>query len=1025
MSYFTLSRDQSKLLTDFMSNVRPGVELEIRFGNFMYNKDTKKSNFVSNVEQDFFYRLKKSFTENGTQQNIIKTTEYIYQNDKGNIKRILNMNDNSETTMLKNTFKKYDIYDFDFRLSLAKETVIQEDLNLEKYSLVREKTRTSFVLPFGSLDLTIVKETNVTNVTTVVKHEVELEITNVSDSQKYIEQILAVILQTRQDNFFVISNYEKRNVLNQYKQLVNSNYFIGVQPETLQKNGLSNLYKERYSVTDKADGERMFLFITKSKDVYFIDNNLNRVMKTNVKSEGGYFATLMDGELVINSTTRKIHFLVFDLMVYNEKDIRGNEKYMLDTRINRFNHIVSTLNSPPTLELYKVEAKKFYYKNVFLGSEKLLDDANNKFYKNDGLIFTPMDEPYPLTKKWTKLLKWKPAELNTIDFYSVKIDDNNWELYVQHTAGTNEQIPKKRESSTKVLFDVSKLCQSPTAIDKMTFQTTFDNTLKDMTTNEPFQTNTVIEYRWDNTNSKFVPLRTRWDKTSNSKKHGNFSAVACDVWNNIHNPIHKEDLFRFTVFSNTKQDFFFERMRKSHNKVKEYLYNKYTYNCEYLLELCSGRGGDLHKWLFNGIKNVTGYDICDKSIAECRKRLSQISPQSNYNFYQLDLCSENASKIIMSNANSRPFNVVCCNFGVHYFFKSESTFSNLLNILNTCLQDNGLFVVTFMDNKKLEELFARNSLDNCSKEVNNEIAYYIKKNKSGNNLRIVLSGGMSNILSHGSDEYIIDFDLFVKTMKENNFQVIETTLFESLPQNFQLTEVEQDISYLNRFCIFQKLSTKTILPYQVIKPQPSIPLEYKTIQLQKQNLSLHKVSSNYDIIDVLNCIEYKFYKQRIEKCCLETFTDIQTLFNDTLFSSSSFMPVFVEIDNQCAISFPKRYGGLETIIYFTFHKHVVEKLNESNDSELTEYNNWYIVLQNGKILFQPAESDNQSEQKSDNQSEKDLSNSQSEEILQELSSNRLTVKRLKEILLTLGLKTTGKKEDLQKRIEVYCQTFTF
>jgi hypothetical protein len=741
-------------------------------------------------------------------------------------------------------------------------------------------------------------------------------------------------------------------------------------------------------------------------------------------------------------------------MVYNEKDIRGTEKYMLDTRINRFNHIVSTLNS---LDLYKVEAKKFYYKNVFLGSEKLLDDANNKFYKNDGLIFTPMDEPYPLTKKWPKLLKWKPAELNTIDFYSVKTDNNTWELYVQHTAqstaqssaqssaqsigtgtgtGTGtEQIPKHRQTSIKVLFDVSKLCKSPTAIDKMTFQTTFDDTLKDGMTNESFQTNTVIEYRWDNTNSKFVPLRTRWDKTSNPKKHGNFSAVACDVWNNIHNPIHKEDLFRFTVFSNTKQDFFFERMRKSHNKVKEYLYNKYTYNCEYLLELCSGRGGDLHKWLFNGIKNVTGYDICDKSIAECRKRLSQtISPQPNYNFYQLDLCSDNASKIIMSNANSRPFNVISCNFGVHYFFKSESTFANLLNILNACLQDNGLFIVTFMDNKKIEELFAKTSLDNCSKEVNNEIAYYIKKNNNGNNLRIVLGGGMSNVLSQGSDEYIIDFDLFVKTMKENNFQIIETALFESLPQNFQLTEVEQDISYLNRYCIFQKLSTKTILPYQVIKPQPAQSNAQSnaqsigtgtgtgsTIQLQKQNISLHKVSTNYDIIDVLNCIEYKFFKQRIEKSCIETFTDIETLFNDNI---SSFLPVFVEIDNQCAITFPKSYDGLEPIIYFTFHKHVVEKLSDNNDSEITEYNNWYIVLQNGKILFQP----NQSEQKCEQQCEQDVPNkvnNENEEILRELAYNKITVKRLKEILITLGLKTTGKKEELQKRIEVYCQTFTF
>jgi hypothetical protein len=1052
MSYFMLSRDQVKLFTDFMSNVRPGVELEIRLGNFIYNKETKKSNFVSNVEIDFFYRLKHSFYKSGIVSNNVNSTEYIYETDKGRVKKIIS-NDGKETIMLKNTFKKYDVYDYDFRLSLARETIIKTETIHESHYLIRDKKRTSFILPFGSLDLTVVKEISKTG-ETQTKHEIELEITQNVELPR-IEQILAVILQTRQDNFFVISNFERRNVINQYKQLVNSYYFIGSQPETLQKNGLANLYKERYSVTDKADGERMMLFITSSKDVYFIDSNLNRVLKTNIKSEGGYYSTLMDGELVVNDSSNKMYFLVFDLMVYNGKDIRGNDQYMLDTRINRFNHIVTTLSFT---ELYKVESKKFYYKNVFLGSEKLLDDATKKFYKNDGLIFTPMDEPYPLTRKWQKLLKWKPADLNTIDFYSVKIDDTTWELYVQHTeqSDTKRTEGVKRQQSEKVLFDIAKLCPTANVIDRMTFTTTFDSTQRDPVTKEQYQSNTVIEYKWDTVLNKFVPLKTRWDKTANPKKHGNFSTVACDVWNNIHSPIQKEDLFRFTVFSNSKQDFFFERMRKSHNKVKEYLYNKYTYNCEYLLELCSGRGGDLHKWLFNNVKNVSGYDICLKSIAECKKRIQQTNSAitNNYKFFPLDLCSDNASKIIKQNANSRLFNTVCCQFGVHYFFKSESTFSSLLNILNSNLQDNGLFIVTFMDNKKLEELLSQN----CSKDVDNEIAYYIKKNNStncnfGNELRIVLGGGMSNVLSQGSDEYIIDFDFFVQKMKENNYQVIDTALFESF--GFDLTDVEKDISNLNRYCIFQKLSTQTNLPFQVIKTVP-VENNYKTIQLPKQNLSLYKVSSTYDVIDVLNCIEYKFYKQRSTNLHINTFDDIQTFFNDI---ESSYQPLFVDLNDQCVINLNLQITGLDQIVYFTFHKHVVESTNDSN-TEFTEYNNWYIVLQNGKILFQPEVSNNSEVSNNNEVSNSDkilneievsnnnevsnnieLSNnnevsnsdkilneievSSSDKILNEISCGKITVKRLKELSASLGLKTTGKKDELQQRLERHCKTFSF
>ena len=37
------------------------VELEVRFGRFVFNQNTRKSNFVSEVEIPFFYNLKEFF----------------------------------------------------------------------------------------------------------------------------------------------------------------------------------------------------------------------------------------------------------------------------------------------------------------------------------------------------------------------------------------------------------------------------------------------------------------------------------------------------------------------------------------------------------------------------------------------------------------------------------------------------------------------------------------------------------------------------------------------------------------------------------------------------------------------------------------------------------------------------------------------------------------------------------------------------------------------------------------------------
>ena len=321
----------------------------------------------------------------------------------------------------------------------------------------------------------------------------------------------------------------------------------------------------------------------------------------------------------------------------------------------RLEVLQALLKSFSKSKYYSINCKDYYFGNVFSASKKILDSVNEKTYKNDGLIFTPVNEPYPKTKKWSSLLKWKPAELNTIDFFAVKIgSDNNigkWQLYVQGDIPfTSTEEVNRRQTTKTVLFDIEKLCGTNQQ-NVVTYQTTFPDSLIDTTTNAYYISNTVIEFVWNSDDKKFVPLRTRWDKTNNPKKHGNYSKVACNIWNNIHNPIDKEFLCQFySSKQNDKSDVYFEKMRRFHNKIKEQLYNKYCKNTNWLLELCSGKGGDMHKWTFNNIKNVHGYDISERNITECKRRFNGLSKQDksllNYNFYNLDLTKNNSYDVI-------------------------------------------------------------------------------------------------------------------------------------------------------------------------------------------------------------------------------------------------------------------------------------------------------------------------------------------------------------------------------------------
>lgn len=1026
-------QNYSKVMQDFLakSQENKNTEFEIRFGSYNFNKETKKSNFISSVEINFFYDLKRSFLNQKFKCIQSNTEETVYSDGRRNIKKIVNVDTKSKTYMIKSNIRKFDVYDYDFRLSLASEYIVSDKaFDFDKLDVItkRNKQRTSFILPFGSLDLTIVNQDNQQN-----KYEIELESKNGSYEQ--VLEYLTVLLQIRQNNFFVISNTEKRALLKEYRELVQSHYFIGAQPETLQKQHIAQLYKTLYSVTDKADGDRMLLFITKDKIVYFIDNNLQNFYKTDITSNT-YFSCILDGEVV--RYNNQISYLAFDLIAYNAKDLRGDTNYLLKTRLNRMNDIIKALSLS---NMYIVQSKKFYIKNVFLGSEKIMNTLSEFPYKNDGLIYTPMNEPYPINKKWSSLLKWKPGHLNSIDLFAIKDNKTEninsvWKLYVQHIE-QNQQSNNKNPS--KVLFDVNKLCEN-TISDNVTFQTSFPDTLLDPTTNEPYQSNTVIEFAWNPNTKQFVPLRTRWDKTNNPKKHGNFSSVACDIWYNINNPVEMETLFKFTTFSKSKEDFFFEHLRKFHNKIKEYLYNKYTNNCEYLLELCSGKGGDMHKWFYNNIKNIVGYDISSKHIDECIKRINTNNSNhsvNSYNFHQLDLCSSQAPHVISSNTPDK-FNAICCHFGVHYFFQSKDSFKNLIDIIRMNLLNNGVFIVTFMDLSKVNVLLKDSSV--IYAEHDDEIVYYIKKNTStwdnkyGNELRIVLNG--NNILSQGSNEFTIDFEWFTNELELHNIKLVETHLFSDYEQfapNLysyanDLSPEEKDISFLNRYAVFQYIEKQELaLPYQesfdISKSEP-----FTVIDLHRYNLSVQKISDTYELVDLLNCIEYQYNKLSIENSIISSFQDIQRTFK---LLNTTYIPMY--IDDPFDI---QQYNHNNSTFYFTFHNHVVEKQTDG-DIEKKEFDNWYVILHNGLLLFNNISTlesqatdkvtDTQvSDKVTDTQVTDKVTPSPNSSIEQnnieqinkylQTNKNKTTIKELQCHLKTLGLKTSGKKEELLNRL---------
>jgi hypothetical protein len=124
-------------------------------------------------------------------------------------------------------------------------------------------------------------------------------------------------------------------------------------------------------------------------------------------------------------------------------------------------------------------------------------------------------------------------------------------------------------------------------------------------------------------------------------------------------------------------------------------------------------------------------------------------------------------------------------------------------------------------------------------------------------------------------------------------------------------------------------------------------------------------------------------------------------------------------------------------IYFTYYKHIIEKKNVDGETEMIEYNNWYIILHKNKLCFTIAAasvSEGVPEGVPEGVSEgvqegvpgvpegvqEGVQENKKREIMEYIESNKkLTIKMLKEYLVMYNLKTSGKRDELLERLIEY------
>lgn len=243
-----------------------------------------------------------------------------------------------------------------------------------------------------------------------------------------------------------------------------------------------------------------------------------------------------------------------------------------------------------------------------------------------------------------------------------------------------------------------------------------------------------------------------------------------------------------------------------------------------LLDLAVGRGGDLYKWKNNNIKTVVGFDIDNDSINGnngAKSRYNKLRDKDNYNysFYVMDLYKENSlDQIKKITDNIYPFDIVSCQFAIHYFFKSETILDNFIKIVSNMLDKDGIFIGTTLDGNKIKNLLSKNNghLDLPLVGLK-EIDFHNDSTYSQTYLmrlgdKTDVDHYFNKVKPEGSIEYLVDLDELVKVCKKYSLEPIQISSFENMYELYKqsnkfknLSNDEMLPSFLNFLFIFKKI----------------------------------------------------------------------------------------------------------------------------------------------------------------------------------------------------------------------------
>ena len=848
MSYF--ENEINKILKKYNQNDNSELEFHFSFLNIeklLYEKifvQLKKDYELYSIEQQVNiiyddlnnkynnYRVTKQFKDGINLNNDIKVL-------KKSLNKPLNIQSNIENIL-------------NISLHLNEEEIIKEVPLINKIKYINIKLRISFILKqlkYVRFDLDLIKEIDIDDnnlkeyknkilipITLenflnkvpynhiskfsleieIIRNEKKLDIDNIMKPIEYLYEIITPDYKNKvnyQQYIYKIATYIIKNkyILNQFKSKSGfkrlSNSVIELNKNLYYSNIIPNI--ENYYITDKIDGQRCMLYITKNEIKLISDNLYTINIEKDLLNINNGEIVILDAEFIYNKkinnnilNINNIEIFVFDIITIDNKNI-SDEPF--ENRIQYFDKVNEILKKNNlgivksfiklSKENYKKEIKEFYEK------------SKKQKYNTDGLIFTPtskITDSKGLNTKYINMTvyKWKPEEHITIDFYIAKENNNQYilcngiskdiydNLNIQLIKNYNKIIPKKYHN--KKYFPIPFTPSMNPLIYTYTHISNEDITGK------------IGEFLYNKKEKKWKLIRIRTDRNIEVERgeyFGNNFKYAEYNWHNIHNPLLFSDLISnnisnyFIVESNNK----YKAQRNFNSFVKtkllELIINPNLSDKnkkDWIIDLASGKGQDLARINDLGFSNGLFVDIDSNALYTLieRKYNLRVKTNNRINIYVKNIDLSTNYKNIIKQFEDIPISltdIIICNFAIHYLTNNNTNINNLLTLVSKLLNKGGRFIFTCFNGNKIFDLLKNKKEWNITE--NNELKYSIKKLYTNNKLENI--GQKIGVLLPFSnqqyyDEYLVNLDyLFILCEKHGLLLEISNT-FDTLLDDFKL-----------------------------------------------------------------------------------------------------------------------------------------------------------------------------------------------------------------------------------------------